>query len=249
MILIINMTFNHKKLDKKKRPFVKMLDTEKGHYYQTENGEVYPSITTVKDLIDPKEWYPFWIAKIMRDNPEMNEKDARIEAKRIGKASMDVGTALHKLAEDYMNNEKNPEKIDGNSFEKNPNELFIPLKKFLDEHVNNIYATESKMFHKELQIAGTVDWVAELDGVLTVGDFKNSRKPKMPSEILKSGYYSQATAYALMFQECYGIKVEQIAIVVISWDGKVRVFKSKIYDHYESLLDMLIKYESEVTLK
>lgn len=243
------MTFDHKKLDKKKRPFVKMLDTEEGHYYQTITGEIYPSITTVKSLVDPKEWYPFWIAKIMRENPEMSEAEANIEAKRIGKASMDVGTALHKLAEDYMNNEKNPEKINGNSFEKDPNELFIPLKKFLDEHVNNIYATESKMFHKELQIAGTVDWVAELDGVLTVGDFKNSRKPKMPSDILKSGYYSQICAYGKMFEECYGIKIKQGVILVISWDGKVRPFVVKLDDHYESLLDMLIKYESKVTLK
>jgi len=238
------MTFKHINLGKKKIPFVKQLDRDDGHYYQTEDGTIYPSITTIKNLTDPKDWFPFWIKKIMREK-DMDEEEAKIEAKRIGQSSMDVGTALHQLAEDYTNN--NALTIyNRKDFEKDPNELFIPLKKWLDEHVDNIYATESKIFNKKLQLAGTVDWVAELDGVLTIGDYKNSRKPKLPNEIIRSKHYEQICSYGQMFHECYGIKVEQGVIVVVSWDGKVRPFKVNLEDYKSSLLDMIIKYESEV---
>jgi len=200
------MTFKHKDLSKKKRPFVKEAHRDGGHYYLDEDGIEYPSITTIKNLTDPKDWFPFWIRKIMRDN-NMNEKEANIEAKRIGESSMSVGTKLHSLAEAHLNNKI--EDYNPRDYEKDPGELFIPLKKWLDEHVDSIYVTESKMYSKELQLAGTVDWVAELDGVLTIGDFKNSRKPKIPSDIIRNKYYEQIYSYGKMFEECYGIKVER----------------------------------------
>jgi len=239
------MTFNHITLVKKKS-FIKQLNTKKGHYYQSEDGTIYPSITTIKDLTDPKDWFPYWIKKIMRDN-DMNEEEANIEAKRIGESSMSVGTALHKLAEDYMCNIPLT-KFDKKDFEIDPNELFTPLKKWLDEHVNNVFTTESKMYSKQLGLAGTVDWVAELDGVVTIGDFKNSRRSKMPSDIIRNKYYEQICAYGRMFEECYGIKVKQGVIVVVSWDGKVRPFKVNLQDYESKLCDMIIKYESEINV-
>lgn len=238
------MTFKHVNIDKK-IPIVKEAHRDEGHYYLDEHGTEYPSITTIKNLIDPKDWFPFWIKKIMRDN-NINEKEARIEAKHIGESSMKVGTELHRLAECYLNN--NLVECDPKDYEKDPNELFVPLKKWLDDHVSNIYATESKMFSKQLGLAGTVDWVAELDGVITIGDFKNSRKPKMPSDIVRNKYYEQICAYGKMFEECYGIKVKHGVIVVVSWDGKVRPFKVNLQDYESNLWDMIIKYESETNI-
>ncbi len=238
------MTFKHKNLGKKTRPFVKEAHRDGGHYYIDNDGNEYPSITTVKSKVADMSWYPHWIASIMRKN-NMTEEEARVEADRIGQSSMSVGTALHKLAEDYMNDNSDT-KYHAKDFEKDPNELFVPLKQWLDEHVDNIYATESKMFNKELQLAGTVDWVAEVDGVLTIGDFKNSRKSKMPGDIKRNKYYEQICAYGKMFEECYGIKVKQGVIVVISWDGKVRPFTVNLQDYESGLWDIIIKYESEV---
>lgn len=242
------MIFKHVNKIKRERPFVKQLDTKEGHYYQAEDGTIYPSITTVKSKVADMSWYPHWIASIMRKNPNMTEAEARIEAKRIGDSSMEVGTALHQLAQDYMENKKEFTKYDKKDFEKDPNELFIPLKQWLNEHVNNIYATESKIYNKELGLAGTVDWVAELDGVLTIGDFKNARKPQMPSDIIKKKHYEQICAYGKMVEECYGIKVEQGVIVVISWDGRVRPFTVNLKDYESGLYDLIIKYESDVNI-
>ena len=54
------------------RPFVETAHTEEGHFYKTESGKTYPSITTVLKILDTKEWYPFWVAKVSRDE-EINE--------------------------------------------------------------------------------------------------------------------------------------------------------------------------------
>lgn len=243
------MTFTHLNKIKIERQFVKQLDTKEGHYYELKDGTIVPSITTVKSKVADMSWYPHWIASIMRKNPNMSEEEAKIEANRIGDSSMRVGTELHRLAECYLNNDEVTctEPFD-DPYEKDPIELFDVLKTWLDEHIDNIYATESKMYSKELGLAGTVDWVAEFDGVLTIGDFKNARKYQAPGDILKKKHYEQICAYGKMFEECYGIKVEQGVIVVISWDGRVRPFKVNLKDYESGLYDILIQYESTINI-
>ena len=107
------------------RPFVETAHTEEGHFYKTESGKTYPSITTVLKILDTKEWYPFWVAKVSRDE-EINEAQAEIRCKEIGGNSMKMGNIVHKLAEEYLSNnpvdESNAE-IEG----LDPLDLFLPL--------------------------------------------------------------------------------------------------------------------------
>lgn len=210
------------------RPFVKMLDTENGHYYETENGKIYPSITTIIHAF-PNPGIERWKAT----TPNWKE---------IGDNSMAVGTKLHELAENYLNNTTSSPYMD-NSFEKNPTELFEILKPHLDEHINNIHATETKLYSDVLELAGTVDLVAEYDGELSIIDFKNSRKPKTPSYMKQSKYYEQCAAYSQMWKQCTGTDVKQVVILVVSWDNKVRPFKVNVDEYMSSLWDMIIKFE------
>jgi len=83
------------------RPFAKEEHTEDGHFYRTNDGKLYPSITTIFKLLDPKEWYPFWVAKVAKDM-NISTKEAEEECEKIGAESMAVGTALHKLAEELL---------------------------------------------------------------------------------------------------------------------------------------------------
>mgnify|MGYP001573297470 FL=1 len=230
------------------RPFVKEEHTENGHYYRTDKGDLYPSITTLFKLLDPKDWYPHWVNSIAK-KMNITEAEAEIECKRIGEASMKVGTALHLLAECHLKNLGDQCVNEVEKYDKDPNELFKPLKEHLDEHINNIHAIEAKLYHDEMRLAGTVDLIAEYDGVLSVIDFKNSRKPKMPSDIKKSHYNEQVTAYAQMWEFCTKQKIEQGVILVISWDGKVRPFKVNIQDYISSLWDTLINYQTTEALK
>jgi|SRR3990167_6051220 len=238
--------FNHIKHDIV-RPFAKEEHTADGHYYRTDKGELYPSITTLFKLLDNKDWYPHWVNSVAR-KMNISYEEAEIECKKIGEGSMKVGTALHLLAELYLNN-ADPCLDKPDEFDKDPNELFKTLKEHLDEHVNNIHGTECKLYSDEMKLAGTVDLVAEYDGVLSIIDFKNSRKPKMPSDILKSHYYEQICAYGEMWKFCTNQKIEQGVILVISWDGKVRPFKIKLDDYLSQLWDILLKYRTTDTLK
>ena len=107
------------------RPFVETAHTEEGHFYKTESGKTYPSITTVFRLLDDKKWYPFWVAKVARDEG-INEAQAEIRCKEIGGNSMEMGNIVHKLAEEYLSNatvNKPSSKIE----EIDPMDLFVPL--------------------------------------------------------------------------------------------------------------------------
>lgn len=220
------------------RPFVKTAHDETGHYYITPDGKKYPSITTVFKLLDNKEWYPHWVNSIMK-KMNLTQEEAEIECKRIGDESMAVGTKLHKKAEEYLNN--GDSNID-------PDDVFLimlskSLKDHLNKHIDNIHGTESELYSDEMEIAGTVDCVAEYDGVLSIIDFKNSRKPKTKSECEKKNYFVQICAYAKMWEFCTGQKIDQGVILVISWDGKVKPFIVKIDDYEEELWKKLIQID------
>lgn len=222
------------------RPFVKTAHTDNGHYYITPDGKKYPSITTVFKLLDDKSWYPHWVNSIMK-KMNLTQFEAEVECKRIGEESMEMGNILHKMAEDYLNNE--PLSKPNGKFEVEPYTLFKSLEEHLDEHIDNVHGTESKLYSDEMELAGTVDCVAEYDGVLSIIDFKNSRKPKTKSECQKKNYFTQICAYAKMWEFCTGQKIEQGVILVISWDGKVKPFIVKISDHEEELWKKLIEIE------
>ena len=232
------MTFKHIK-HKIERPFVKTAHTDSGHYYITPDGKTYPSITTVFKLLDDKSWYPHWVNSIMK-KMNMTQLEAEVECKRIGDESMIVGTDLHTMAEGYL---KGSYPTTFGKYEVDINMLFESLRNHLDEHIDNIHGTEAELYSDEMELAGTVDCIAEYDGVLSVIDFKNSRKPKTKSECQKKDYFTQITAYAKMWEFCTGQKIEQGVILVVSWDGKVKPFIVKISDHEEELWKKLVQIE------
>lgn len=237
--------FSHVK-HKIDRPFVETAHTEEGHFYKTESGKTYPSITTVLKVLDTKEWYPFWVSKVARDE-EITEAQAEIRCKEIGGNSMEMGNIVHKLAEEYLSNETVNEptsKIE----EIDPMDLFLPLSLHLMEHVDNVHGLEVPIYSDDLQLAGTADCVGEYDGVLSIIDFKNSRKPKTKSQCKSKDYFIQLCAYGKMWEFCTGQKIEQGVILVISWDGKVKPFKVNLSEYEADLYTKLVLVEQKQAL-
>jgi len=227
------------------RPFVETAHTDEGHFYKTESGKTYPSVTTVFRLLDTREWYPFWVAKVSRDEG-ITEAQAEIRCKEIGENSMSVGTEVHQYAEDYLNNRDLTKS--GKEFEIDPMELFNPLKEHLDEHVDTIHATETPLYSDDMELAGTVDCIAEYDGVLSVIDFKNSRKPKTKSQCKNKDYFTQLYAYAHMWEFCTGQKIKQGVNLVISWDGVVKPFKVDVKEFEYTMWKKLALVEQHKAL-
>ena len=160
---------------------------------------------------------------------------------------MEMGNIVHKLAEEYLSNETVNEpssKIE----EIDPMDLFVPLSLHLMEHVDKVHGLEVPIYSDDLQLAGTADCVGEYDGVLSIVDFKNSRKPKTKSQCKSKDYFIQLCAYGKMWEFCTGQKIEQGVILVISWDGKVKPFKVNLSEYEADLYKKLVLVEQKQAL-
>ena len=160
--------------------------------YKTPSGKSYPSVTTVTGLHTAKgiaEW---------------RKRVGNEEANRIsGKASA-RGTRIHQHCEDYLR---------GNIFEADmfDLEMFNSIKPLLDQ-VDNIHCLETPLWSDHLQVAGTVDCIAEFQGKLSVIDFKTSSKPKDRDDI--HNYFMQCAAYSVAFEERTGIPIGRLVIIM-----------------------------------
>ena len=210
-------------------PEIQVIDGKR--FYVTPEGNFYPSITTVLSLQDKpglKKW-----------RETVGEK----EAKRISQDSMRIGTAVHQMAEFYLSNYIIKLKDEDKKIVDTFNRL-----RFLLGNINNIVGNEIALYSDLLRVAGTADCIAEYNGVLSVIDFKTSRKPK--KEVWIDDYYMQTFAYKLMFEEMTGIEIQQVVILVACIDQfDVQVFKkpAKDSDKYLTKLVNIMKENPHIT--
>lgn len=188
-------TFNHAMV-----PFTELLTETidgKRHYVLPDGVTRLKSVTSVLDeKLDKTALY------------EWRRRVGDAEANKVSVQAARRGTAVHKIAERYVLNEKDIYK------DQMPNnvESFQPIKLALDKHVDNILGIELPLYSKALGCAGRTDLIAEYDGVVSIIDFKTSRKPKKLEWI--ESYIMQTTIYAMMFERMYSLRVPQLAIIV-----------------------------------
>ena len=102
--------------------------------------------------------------------------------------------------------------------------LFKGLQSVADKHIDNVRMVEGQMFSHHLQVAGTVDLIAEFDGRLSVIDWKTASREKSKKYI--NNYFKQESAYAVMFEERTGIPVDQLVTIIAHPEG-TQVFVEK----------------------
>jgi genome maintenance exonuclease 1 len=214
--------FTHKSLTIE-LPKLKRIDVKDGdRLYCTPSGNTYPSITSIlskskKKIIDD------WERKI-----------GSKQAEKIKKYATNSGTSIHELIELYL---KNKEIEIENVFEKN---AFYQLVPYLD-NIDNIVLQETPLYSDLLCVAGTVDCIAEYNGIPSVIDFKTTRTYKEFEEYIES-YFLQATAYSIMYQELTKNYAPQIVILMTSETGVPQVFIKKRKDYIKPLLECMRKY-------
>jgi hypothetical protein len=188
-------------------------------FYETPGG-IFPSVTSVVGW-DKQNFFAEW----RRKNPE--------ESRRV----LARGTKLHSIIESYLNNEE----IDFDNMLPNFKVLFNQIKPELDK-IQNIVAIETPLWSKTLGLAGRTDCIAEYDGKLSIIDFKASSKEKRKQDV--ESYFTQATAYALMFQERTGIIVENFAILISCEDGLTQIFQNKPIKYVKKLKNVIVSYNN-----
>ena len=199
---------------------LKRIDSEAGRVYETPSGKRYPSVTAVTGLQN--------IKSIM----EWRERVGEQEANRVSTRASNRGTRIHKLCEDYLKGIPN----EPNMFDL---EMYKSLVPHLDR-INNIHALESKLYSDHLQVAGTVDCVAEYDGKLAVIDFKTASRVKEKSEILN--YFMQTSAYAVAFEERTGIPVSRMIVIMGVDDNEPLLFVEKRDNWIDSFIQLREDY-------
>lgn len=205
-------------------PKLKQLNENGTRYYVTPEGAKYPSITTVLSEYS------------RRGIMEWRDRVGHEQANTIARKASTRGTKLHKACEHYLDNLVPEFKT---PFEQ---ELFNRFKPTLNR-INNIYAQELRMYSDHLRIAGTVDCIGEFDGKLSVIDFKTSAKEKDKDYI--ENYFMQCSAYAIMFEERFGIPISRIVIAIAVEDEDPQVFIEKRDNYVERLLYFRDLYENK----
>lgn len=188
--------------------------------YKTPSGVSYPSVTTITGLHTKQAIY------------EWRKRVGEEEANRVSSRASSRGTRIHQLCEDYLRGELNEPDI----FHK---EMFDSIRPILDR-IDNIHCLEDQLYSDYLQVAGTVDCIAEYEGTLSIIDFKTSSRLKSRDDI--QNYFMQTAAYAVAFEELSHIPVSRLVIIMAVEDENPLIFKEKRDDWIKGFITLREEY-------
>jgi genome maintenance exonuclease 1 len=192
-------------------------------YYTSPSGKRLPSVTTVVGAMKKQA--------IM----EWRNRVGEVEANRVSKLATGRGNRVHDLAERYLKNER----IDWMREMPDAVEMFRTLIPHIQK-INNIHYIEQALWSERIGMAGRVDLIAEWDGVLSVIDFKTSKKIKKREDI--QDYFWQECAYALMLEERIGQPIYQLVTLMAVENSEPLIFVEKTEDHIEGLVNAIKFY-------
>ena len=208
---------------------LKRKNTDKGRRYETPDGRLYPSVTTILSH-KSKPYIDAWKKKI-----------GEAEANKISSRAAKRGTSMHKLVEYHLLNETNLHEEGVQSLDLLDKEMYMNNMKPLLSDIDNIRALEATMYSDHLRLGGQADCIVEYKGRLSVIDFKTSNKRKTRSQCYN--YFIQCSAYAIMFEERTGIPVDQTVILMAQQDDGPAVFTATRGEFVPKLLDARDDYE------
>jgi ATP-dependent exoDNAse (exonuclease V) beta subunit len=166
-------------------------------YYDCPGGKRYPSVTTILSKTKPKKTEDAldnWRKRIGEDHAE-----------KVFNNACHRGTLMHSLCENYLL---------GNEIDLS-DETVLPywtsIKQVLPK-IKNVKFLEQKVHHDRFLYAGTLDCLAEWDGLTTLIDFKSADKIKSPGYVID--YYLQVVAYAAAANYLFDIKIDQAVIII-----------------------------------
>ncbi len=219
-------------LDLTDLPKVKRVTVEgKRHYVREDGSECapYPSVTTITSSCK----------KLQAGLAAWKRRVGKAEAQKISKQASTRGTSVHQLIEDYCQGIETEGKVMPNAYD-----MYTRLRDVADKSIDNIKVIEGSMYSDHLRTAGTVDMIAEFNGVLSVIDWKTSSRRKTRSKIYN--YFKQEAAYAVMYEETTGTPITQLVTVITSSEGHSQVFIEHRDDWIGGFLELRDAYELEL---
>lgn len=171
------------------------LDSPNGRKYRTPSG-VLPSVTTILDATKSdakKEILNQWRERIGVE-----------KANKITKISATIGTLFHENMENYLL--QRPRCSKSGMHYKIANKMAdVVIEKGMC-NVTKVFGVEAMLYFPGLY-AGTADFIGDVYGQLSIGDFKNTRRPK--TEEMVEDYYYQLVAYGMAHNELFQTNIKQ----------------------------------------
>lgn len=171
------------------------------HIYE-KDGVLLPSVTTILQILGSDE--------LMKWANIMGFKHKKYD--EVRDTAAEFGDAAHATVRKIVDDSAPfPEPISNPITAYELNKLIGKFKKELSTHAYNTIATEKTLMSIKLGYAGTCDWLCTFDDILTLIDWKTSKRfyPKMLLQL--GGYYN-------LLKECENIEVNQAAIMTIRPD-------------------------------
>ena len=211
-------------------PKLERIDTPNGRRYQTPEGKLYPSVTTIFSAI-PNPHLDAWRARV-----------GETEARRIGNRAAARGTWIHEQCEYYLEGGKKfvkPGDVVSTMLNLPQWKAFRPVV----EQIGSVRALEAMLYSNKLELAGTVDCVGEWGGKLSIIDFKTSSRHKTKDEI--DTYWMQCAAYAMMWYERTREPITQLVVLMSVEDGEPIVYCENIKSWAHRLLEVRELYRQQ----
>ena len=208
-------------------PQLVRIDGEQ-RFYQTPDGNKYPSVTTVLSEMSDKTAILKWRKRVGEE-----------EANRVSGRATRRGTAVHSLLEKFVLNEE----IDFSDTMPLNKTMYNQIAKHLEQHVDDIRSSEGQLFSHKLKIAGSVDLVASYKGEPAIIDFKTSTKPKRKEWI--ENYFLQATMYSYMLYEMTGLYHPKLVIAIaLEEDSGPQIFEEHASNWIEKAMKMCQEFHA-----
>ena len=181
-------------------------ETEQGRRYQTPDGGLVASVTTILDKTKPEEK--------RQALQEWRKRVGEAKATEITTEAAGRGTSMHKQLENWL--EFGDLKTGGNLVHQTASKMAQTIiDQYLINNLNEWWGSEANLYYTGLY-AGTTDLCGLYDNKPSIIDFKQTNKPKKTEWI--EDYFLQGAAYASAHNHLFGTDIEQIVILMCSKD-------------------------------
>jgi len=161
----------------------------------------YPSVTTILGVLR-RPALEFWLKNNTKEFCDAESNRAK-----------EIGTALHDAIFNHI------ERTGIDTETKYPDEVNICIQSFMKfkrEHPEiKMTKSELKIEHPKLKYSGTLDCVAEIDGLPVILDWKSGKKDLTIYDEFKY----QVSAYIRAYEKTHGLTIKRGFIVVIGKDN------------------------------
>ena len=215
--VVHNPLYDYKEITRK--------ETNEGRRYQTPDGDVVASVTTILDNTKSEEK--------KRSLFEWKKRVGAAKAQEITTEAAGRGTSMLKQLENWL--ETGDLNTGGNMVHSQAAKMAnIIIDEYIKGQMQEYWGMETALYYPQLY-AGTTDLVGVYSGKPSIVDYKQTNKPKKTEWI--SDYFIQGAAYAAAHNKLFDTNISQIVILMCSKDCEPQrwIINGDEFDHWTGI--------------